>query len=429
MVARRFSIRARIASLTALIFTVILVVAALLFVAQLRTSLYGNVSTAAERDAEAISDVVPVADDWDDDDRFFQVVENGSVIAASENAENVSIPTGDSVRLPDEDGTFLVVRESDDGRDVIVGHSVADADEAVDTVVQLLFVALPVIDLIVYGLMFVVVGRALRPVERMRREVDEVTGTSLDRRIADPGTKDEIGRLATTMNRMLGRLDESQKAQRRFISDASHELKSPLASLRQYAEVARDYPDRLSEAELAEAVLDEGERLERLVRNLLLLARVDEQSLGLATGVVDLDDLLLAEGTRLRGTTELSVDTSAVAAARVPGDAGLLGQVVRNLADNAARHATSTVRLSVSESERAIIIVEDDGEGIPVGERDRVFERFVRLDEARGRDAGGTGLGLAIVRELVAAHGGVVSVDSSPLGGARFTVSLPLNRS
>lgn len=427
--ARRFSIRARIASLTALIFTVILVIAALLFVAQLRTSLYGNVSTAAERDAEAISDVVPVADDWDDDDRFFQVVENGSVIAASENAENVSIPTGDSVRLPDEDGTFLVVRESDDGREVIVGHSVADADEAVDTVVQLLFVALPVIDLIVYGLMFVVVGRALRPVERMRREVDEVTGTSLDRRIADPGTNDEIGRLATTMNRMLGRLDESQKAQRRFISDASHELKSPLASLRQYAEVARDYPDRLSEAELAEAVLDEGGRLERLVRNLLLLARVDEQSLGLATGVVDLDDLLLAEGTRLRGTTELSVDTSAVAAARVPGDAGLIGQVVRNLADNAARHATSTVRLSVSESERAIIIVEDDGEGIPVGERDRVFERFVRLDEARGRDAGGTGLGLAIVRELVAAHGGVVSVDSSPLGGARFTVSLPLNRS
>ena len=427
--ARRFSIRARIASLTALIFTVILVIAALLFVAQLRTSLYGNVSASAERDAEAISDAVPVADDWDDDDRFFQVVENGSVVAASENAESVSIPAGDSVRLPDEDGTFIVVRESDDGREVIVGHSVTDADEAVDTVVQLLFVALPVIDLVVYGLMFLVVGRALRPVEKMRREVDEVTGTSLDRRIADPGTNDEIGRLATTMNRMLGRLDESQKAQRRFISDASHELKSPLASLRQYAEIARSYPDRMSEAELAEAVLDEGGRLERLVRNLLLLARVDEQSLGLATDSVDLDDLLLAEGTRLRGTTELSIDTSAVAAVRVPGDAGLLGQVVRNLADNAARHATSTVRLSVSERAGAVIVVEDDGEGIPAAERDRVFERFVRLDEARGRDAGGTGLGLAIVRELVAAHGGTVAVDASTLGGARFTVSLPLARS
>jgi len=428
-VARRFSIRARIASLTALIFTVILVIAALLFVAQLRTSLYGNVSASAERDAEAISDTVPVADDWDDDDRFFQVVEGGSVVAASENAESVSIPAGDSVRLPDEDGTFLVVRESDDGREVIVGHSVTDADEAVDTVVQLLFVALPVIDLVVYGLMFLVVGRALRPVEKMRREVDEVTGTSLDRRIADSGTNDEIGRLATTMNRMLGRLDESQKAQRRFISDASHELKSPLASLRQYAEIARSYPDRMSEAELAEAVLDEGGRLERLVRNLLLLARVDEQSLGLATDSVDLDDLLLAEGTRLRGTTELSVDTSAVAAVRVPGDAGLLGQVVRNLADNAARHATSTVRLSASQRAGAVIVVEDDGEGIPASERDRVFERFVRLDEARGRDAGGTGLGLAIVRELVAAHGGTVAVDASTLGGARFTVSLPLARS
>jgi len=428
-VARRFSIRARIASLTALIFTVILVIAALLFVAQLRTSLYGNVSASAERDAEAISDAVPVADEWDDDDRFFQVIESASVVAASENAESVSIPAGDSVRLPDEDGTFLVVRESDDGREVIVGHSVTDADEAVDTVVQLLFFTLPVIDLIVYGLMFLVVGRALRPVEKMRREVDEVTGTSLDRRIADPGTNDEIGRLATTMNRMLGRLDESQKAQRRFISDASHELKSPLASLRQYAEIARSYPDRMSEAELAEAVLDEGGRLERLVRNLLLLARVDEQSLGLATDSVDLDDLLLAEGTRLRGTTELSVDTSAVAAVRVPGDAGLLGQVVRNLADNAARHATSTVRLSVSQRAGAVIVVEDDGEGIPAAERDRVFERFVRLDEARGRDAGGTGLGLAIVRELVTAHGGTVAVDASTLGGACFTVSLPLAQS
>ena len=427
--ARRFSIRARIASLTALIFTVILVIAALAFVAQLRTSLYGNLAATAERDAEAISDSVPVADDWDDDDRFFQVVENGSVVAASENAENVSIPAGESVRLPDEEGSYLVVRESDDGREVIVGHSVADADEAVDTVVQLLFVALPIIDLVVYGLMFLVVGRALRPVERMRREVDEVTGTSLDRRIADPGTDDEIGRLATTMNRMLGRLDESQIAQRRFISDASHELKSPLASLRQYAEVARDYPDRMSEAELAEAVLDEGGRLERLVRNLLLLARVDEQSLGLATGVVDLDDLLLAEGSRLRGTTKLSVDTSAVSAARVAGDAGLLGQVVRNLVDNAARHATSTVRLSVTERERALIVVEDDGEGVPEAERERVFERFVRLDEARGRDAGGTGLGLAIVRELVSAHGGTVTVATSTLGGARFTVSLPLARS
>ena len=427
--ARRFSIRTRISTFSAVIFTVILVLAALLFVAQLRTSLYGNVASAAERDAEAISDSVPVADEWDDDDRFFQVLENGAVTAASENAEGAGIPASELVRLPDEDDTFLVVRESDDGREVIVGHSVADADEAVGTVAQLLLVTVPIIDLLVYGLMFVVVGRALRPVERMRREVDEVTGTSLDRRIADPGTDDEIGRLATTMNRMLARLDESQKAQRRFISDASHELKSPLASLRQYAEVARDYPDRISENDLAEAVLDEGGRLERLVRNLLLLARVDEQSLGRANAAVDLDDLLLAEGTRLRGTNELSVDTSAVAAVRVPGDAGLLGQVVRNLADNAARHATSTVRLTLSQGDGAVIVVEDDGDGIAEAERERVFERFVRLDEARGRDAGGTGLGLAIVRELVVAHGGSVVVGSSPLGGARFTVRLPLSRS
>jgi signal transduction histidine kinase len=419
-VASRLSIRARIASLTALLFTVVLVAAAFLFVAQLRASLYSNVTASAERDAEAIADDVPSADDWDDDDRFFLVVENGRITAASEDAGGLVIPAGDELTIDGE--TYVLVRESDDEEVVIVGHTVTDANEAVATVVQLLFFAVPVLDLLVFGLMLLVVTRALRPVEKMRREVDAVTGTSLDRRIADPGTRDEIGRLAETMNRMLARLDDSQRAQRRFISDASHELKSPLASLRQYAEVARDYPDRISATDLTDAVLDESGRLERIVRNLLLLARADEQSLGLATSSVDLDDLVLSEASRLRGTTTLTIDTSAVGAARVSGDAGLLGQVVRNLADNAARHAASTVRLSLTTD---ALTVEDDGTGIPEAERERVFERFVRLDEARGRDAGGTGLGLAIVRELVTAHGGQVAVDASELGGARFTVTLP----
>ena len=424
--ARRGSIRLRIASYTAAIFTVVLVVAALLFVVQLRSSLYASVTASAERDAEAISDVVPVADDWDDDDRFFIVVENGSTTAASENAEGLSIPAGDTVRLPGEDADFLVVRETDDGVEVIVGHSTEEADAAVGTVIQLLLFALPVLDLVVFGLMILVVGRALRPVERLRREVDSITAASLGDRVANPGTDDEIGRLATTMNRMLGRLDDSQRAQRRFISDASHELKSPLASLRQYAEVARDYPGRISEADLAEAVLDESGRLERLVRNLLLLARADEQSLTLGSTSVDLDDLVLAEASRLRASTSLTVDASGVGPARVDGDEGLLGQVTRNLADNAARHAASTVRLSVTTKDaRALVTVEDDGDGIAPAERERVFERFVRLDEARGRDAGGTGLGLAIVRELVTAHGGTVAIDASPLGGARVVVALP----
>lgn len=421
--ARRLSIRSRIASLTALLFTVILVAAAMLFVAQLRSSLYANIEASAERDAEAIQDDIPTTEDWDDDDRFFQVVDDGQLIAWSENVEDFGIFNDDRVLLDDDE--YLVYFFTDESRTVIMGHSVADADEAVDTVVGLLFVAVPLIDLIVFGLMVIVVGRALRPVERLRREVDTITAANLGDRVAHPGTNDEIGRLATTMNRMLGRLDDSQRAQRRFISDASHELKSPLASLRQYAEVARDYPGRISEADLAGAVLDESGRLERLVRNLLLLARADEQSLALATSSVDLDDLVLAEAARLRATTQLTVDASGVGPARVDGNEGLLGQVTRNLADNAARHAASTVRLSVSTKDaRALVTVEDDGDGIQPSDRERVFERFVRLDEARGRDAGGTGLGLAIVRELVNAHGGSVTIDESPLGGARVVVVL-----
>ena len=417
------SIRLRIATLTALIFAVILVAAAYLFVVQLQASLYASVSTSAERDADAIADQTPADGEWDDDDRFFQVADNGVIVASSEEVEGRDPITDDRVTLDGEE--YLVFRESDEAETVIVGHALTDANEAVGTVVGLLFVAVPVLILVVFALMLVVVGRALQPVERMRREVDAVTATNLDKRIVDPGSSDEIGRLATTMNRMLARLAESQATQRRFISDASHELKSPLASLRQFAEVSRDYPGRISEAELAEAVLDESGRLERIVSNLLVLAHADEQSLSLTAAPVDLDDLLLAEASRLRGSTELTIDSSGVAAVRVSGDHGLLAQVVRNLVDNAARHATTRVRLGASQSgDGAVFTVEDDGAGIPASERERVFERFVRLDDARGRDAGGTGLGLAIVRELVVAHGGTVAIGESTLGGAAVTVRL-----
>ena len=418
------SIRLRIASLTALIFAVILVAAAYLFIVQLQSSLYASVSASAERDAEAIADRTPTPEDWDDDDRFFQVADNGTLVASSEDVVGLDAITDDRVTLDGDE--YLVFRESDEGETVIVGHSLSDAKEAVGTVVGLLFVAVPVLVVIVFVLMLVVVGRALQPVERMRREVDAVTATNLDQRIVDPGSRDEIGRLATTMNRMLARLAESQATQRRFISDASHELKSPLASLRQFAEVSRDYPGRISEAELADAVLDESGRLERIVSNLLLLARADERSLQLSNAPVDVDDLLLAEASRLRGSTGIDVDSSGVSAVRATGDHGLLVQVVRNLVDNAARHASSRIRLGLTGAPGgAVLTVEDDGAGIPPSERERVFERFVRLDDARGRDAGGTGLGLAIVRELVVAHGGSVTVGDSPLGGASFTVTLP----
>ena len=227
------------------------------------------------------------------------------------------------------------------------------------------------------------------------------------------------------MNRMLARLEDARNSQRRFVSDASHELRSPITTIRQHAEVTLAHPDRTSARELAEVVLAEQQRMQRLVEDLLLLARADEE-VPLRRAPVDLDDLAFEEGHRLRSTTSAQVDTSAVAAARVYGDADALRRVLRNLGENAARHAASRVAIALTAREhRVVLTVDDDGPGIPGPERGRVLQRFVRLDEARSRDEGGSGLGLPIVDEVVRAHGGSVQIMESPLGGARVEVSLP----
>ena len=340
-----------------------------------------------------------------------------------------------SVTSDDGDPYVAVGRtatEGGSGRDlwVVAARSLAPVDGTIGTVLSLLAVALPVLLIVLALTIWFVVGRALRPVDRMRRQVDEVTASSLDQRVADPGTDDEVGRLAHTMNRMLQRLDDSRRSQNRFISDASHELKSPLASLRQYAEVARAHPDRISPDELSTAVLDEGARLESLVQGMLVLARADERALARPTALVDLDDILFAEARRLRDSTSLTIDSSGVAAAQLRGDAGLLAQLVRNLVDNAVRHARSSVGLAVRTNEAdgmVVLVVDDDGEGVPEADRQRVFERFVRLDEARARDGGGSGLGLAIVREIAAAHGGDVTASTAESGGARFVVTMSVD--
>ncbi|WP_411721447.1 ATP-binding protein [Mycetocola sp.] len=370
---------------------------------------------------------------YDDDEAFFQVVDDdGTVVAASDNATGIGTiqapPAGEALTLPlpGESGEFLTVAAESGDLSIVTGRSITAIGETTATVTRLLTVALPILLLFVAFTTWFVVGRALRPVERMRREVDEVTSANLHRRIADPGSRDEIGRLATTMNRMLDRLDASQKTQRRFISDASHELKSPLASMRQYAEVAQAHPDRVGVGELSDVVLDEGARLERLVQGMLVLARADENALAASRTAVDLDDLVLTEARRLKDTTSLSIDTGSVGPARVLGDVGLLGQALRNLADNAARHAAGRVRFELSESDGQVLLaVADDGNGIPEGARDRIFERFVRLDEARARESGGSGLGLSIVREIALAHGGSVAVAAGALGGARFELRMP----
>ena len=246
----------------------------------------------------------------------------------------------------------------------------------------------------------------------------------LQERLRVPRSRDEVARLAATMNRLLDRLEASQAEQRRFVADASHELRSPLTTVVTALELGENDPDTWSD--LYPVVQGEIERLRVLVSDLLTLARADELGLGQDVGDVDLDDLLAAEAIRLRTAGRVVVHTK-LTAVRVQGDRFGLSQVVRNLVDNAARAADSTVELSVGRTGGfGVIRIDDDGPGIAPDERERVFRRFSRLDDSRERTRGGTGIGLAIVLRIVEAHAGTITVTDSPLGGARFEVRLPM---
>jgi signal transduction histidine kinase len=274
---------------------------------------------------------------------------------------------------------------------------------------------------------WVVTGRALRPVESIRREVERIGAEDLHRRVPEPATHDEVGRLAQTMNAMLARLEDSQDRQRRFVADASHELRSPLTGMRAELELELERLGDDTPHETTRELLADTVRLQRLVEDLLTIAVTDASTLDAAhRTAVDLDEIVFAEARRLRAHTTLDVDTSQVSGAQYEVNADQFVRVVRNLLDNAAAHAESTVGVSLQETTTAIrLVVSDDGPGVPADDRERIFERFARVDDARSRDNGGTGLGLAIAREVIAAHGGTITVDEPP--GATFTVILPLD--
>ena len=238
-----------------------------------------------------------------------------------------------------------------------------------------------------------------------------------------PGGGDEIQRLAVTMNDTLSRLDRSQQRQRQLVADASHELRSPVAASRAQLEVALANPNDTDWAAVTNTVLAEQEVLSRLIDDLLALSRLDE-STGAYRDTLDLDDLIAVEAARTR---RLPVRTMIKQPVRVKANPGHVTRAVRNLIDNATAHAVDTVVLTLEASDgTARVIVDDDGPGVPAVDRARVFDRFTRLDEARDRQRGGAGLGLAIAREVARSHEGDVTVTDSPLGGARFVLTLPI---
>ncbi|GAA2717011.1 two-component sensor histidine kinase [Actinoplanes palleronii] len=438
-VGEHASVRLRTTALAVLVMAVALVTAAFALLLLVRGSLRGGIATAAEDRAAALAAQIttsglpaPAVDDEDDefeyDDVVWQVRDAAGTVVRSSQSLPAPLPVteADQVRISDSDHLYVVTTEDAGPYTVIVAASLEEVGDSTGALATPLLIGVPLVLLVAGGITWLVVGRALAPVERIRREVEEITGERLDRRVPEPASRDEIHRLAQTMNRMLGRLQESRDRQQQFVGDASHELRSPLSSIRQAAEVSRLHPGALPEGELAGAVLEESARMERLVEQLLLLTRTGGAA-ARPEQDVDLDDLALAEVRRVRRSGR-KVDSAGVGAGRVRGDQTALAQVVRNLTDNAARHARSTVRIAVRSTEdggAVELVVEDDGDGIPAGQRERVFERFVRLDEARDRDAGGSGLGLAIVREIVTGHQGTVTITESALGGACFTVRLP----
>jgi signal transduction histidine kinase len=442
VIERLATIRAITTAVATTVVAIALVIGAAGLIAALRRTMVDEVAEAAWAQARDVARELevgrpPILEVAGADEQLIQVMTPaGAVVASSLNMAGrpavVRLAPGQSAQTitPLDDDEFVAVAEGaqtpNGPRVVLVARALVDVLDTTTVITRLLIIGLPLVVAVVALTTWFAVGRVLAPVEAIRREVDGISAAQLHRRVPQPKRDDEIGKLAATMNRMLERLESARNSQRRFVSDASHELRSPITTIRQHSEVALAHPDRVTAAELAEVVLAEQQRIQRLVEDLLLLARADE-NVPLAREAVDLDDLAFEEGHRLRSTTSKRVDTSGVSAARVQGDADALRRMFRNVGENAARHASSRVHITLVERGNEVVItVDDDGPGIPESERARVLQRFVRLDEARSRDEGGSGLGLSIVDEVVRGHGGSMSIGRSPLGGARITVTLPV---
>ncbi len=444
---RRGTVRTRTTVAATLILGLTLAVGGTAILTMLERSLVHNLDDVADVRADDIAALARAGALPDtlglEEDAVGQVVDDGArVIAASPNASTDSPistlrphgggPVTRTVHdLPGVGGRYrlLAVRAaSPDGRVTIyVATNLEPAQETLALVRRSLLVASPLLLALVATMTWITVGRSLQPVEAIRARVAHVSSKDLHQRVPLPPTDDEIGRLATTMNAMLDRLEAAADKQHRFVADASHELQSPLAAVRADLEVALAHPQATDWPDTARALLDENRHMERLVADLLFIARADGATPSARCTPVDLHEVVFDEAARLAGSDYVTIDTTGVTSAFVLGRRDDLARAVRNLLDNARRHATSAVTIGLHNGDGTVTLaVEDDGPGVPLEARARVFERFARLDDARTR-SGGTGLGLAIVREIVEHHGGSVAVHDSASGnrGARFVVTLP----
>jgi len=446
--ARWGSLRTRTTIAAMVIVAVALLIGSVFLISRQHTALTDVVETGAGLrskdlatslvDGSLPADVaVPV-----EDEAFAQIVDSGGrVVRASPNIDGQP-PVVDPGTMrggteavtmnepPVGDDPFRVVAHQVDVNGepytVIVGASLEPVADAVDELIRTLIVGSSAIVLLVGAIAWVVVGRALRPVEEIRAEVELISGTELARRVPETGGGDEIDRLAHTMNSMLDRIETATDRQRRFVADASHEMRSPLTAIRAQLEVDLAHPAEAAWQDTENEVLGEALRLQRLVDDLLLLARADAPTTQKEWEVLDLDDIVLAEARKLRIRAQRNVDARAVSAVQVRGDRDALVRAIGNLMSNAERHARDTVTVTLgADDQGALLTIADDGPGVPPAQRESIFDRFARGDAARSRDQGGAGLGLAISREIAVAHGATLELASDDCPGATFQLRLP----
>ena len=376
-----------------------------------------------------------------EDDWVAQVVDAGGRVVAASAAIADGTALGEAVGVQtirgigpipggEDDDMRLLSRVVDAPNGPTTIHVAAPSDDINDSVTTLrqsLLVAVPLSAAVLALLTWVLVGRTLRPVERIRAEVAAIDGADLHRRVPVPPTDDEIGRLATTMNDMLARVDQAQQRQRRFVADASHELRIPLTRMRTELEVDLEHPATADAEVTQRSVLEEVIGLQQLVDDLLVLARSDgDRTAAAGSTPVVISDVVADAVQRTRRAGGPAVEVTVAAPAVVAGRHGELERAIGNLLDNAIRHAKTTVHVRVDVDDGSVsVAVEDDGTGIPAADAELVFERFARLDAARTTDDGGAGLGLSIARNIVERHGGTLSVDTSVERGARLVLTLP----
>ena len=297
-------------------------------------------------------------------------------------------------------------------------------DRSIDRLALALMVIVPLIVLLGGLALWFAIGSALQPVQRITDEAKRIAPSNSGDRLPVPDSSDEIADLTLTLNNMLDRLDAGLVRQRQFVSDASHELRSPLTAVKGAAELVAINQELPDSVEPTVAALNHGvARLETVLDDLTELAVA---GVTLAKSDVDLADVINAEVDAVASSTDVPINTDGVPDVVVAAHQVRLGRAVRNLVDNAVRHADSKVLVAAAVDDGVVrVTVDDDGPGVAEEDRARVFERFVRLDDARTRSGGGSGLGLALVSAIAAEHGGSVSCETSPLGGARFELSFP----